>query len=69
MRVLRVIDCLDPRVGGPAVAALNSAMSASRAQAEARASRRSSIVSRSPIDPINIRRVWTSRQWGVGGRA
>ena len=31
MRVLRVIDCLDPRVGGPAVAALNSAISASRA--------------------------------------
>jgi glycosyltransferase involved in cell wall biosynthesis len=31
MRVLRVIDCLDPRVGGPAVTALNSAISASRA--------------------------------------
>ena len=31
MRVLRVIDCLDPRVGGPAVAALNSAISAARA--------------------------------------
>jgi glycosyltransferase involved in cell wall biosynthesis len=31
MRVLRVIDSLDPRVGGPAVAALNSAISASRA--------------------------------------
>jgi glycosyltransferase involved in cell wall biosynthesis len=31
MRVLRVIDCLDPRVGGPAVASLNSAISASRA--------------------------------------
>jgi len=31
MRVLRVVDCLDPRVGGPAVAALNSAISASRA--------------------------------------
>lgn len=31
MRVLRVIDSLDPRVGGPAVTALNSAISASRA--------------------------------------
>ena len=31
MRVLRVIDCLDPRVGGPAVAVLNSAISAARA--------------------------------------
>lgn len=31
MRVLRVIDCLDPRVGGPAVSALNSAISAARA--------------------------------------
>lgn len=31
MKVLRVIDCLDPRVGGPAVSALNSAISAARA--------------------------------------
>lgn len=30
MKVLRVIDSLDPRVGGPAVAALNSAISAAR---------------------------------------
>ena len=31
MRVLRVIDCLDPRVGGPAVTALNSAIAVVRA--------------------------------------
>lgn len=31
MRVLRVIDSLDPHVGGPAVSALNSAISAARA--------------------------------------
>jgi glycosyltransferase involved in cell wall biosynthesis len=31
MKVLRVINCLDPRVGGPAVSALNSAIAAARA--------------------------------------
>ena len=31
MKVLRVIDCLDPRVGGPAVTSLNSAVAVTRA--------------------------------------
>jgi hypothetical protein len=68
-RMLRVIDCLDLRVGGPAVCALNSAISASRGGGETRASRRFRCGNRSPIDPPNIRRVWASRPWDVGGRA